>query len=114
MCKGSSAYKNYGARGITVCKRWLKFENFLADMGPRPSPEHTIERANNDKGYDPKNCVWLHTSGQNGNRRNSRSVTLRGETHTVAEWCHRTGLRYSTLQGRLNAGWPPERALSPV
>jgi hypothetical protein len=62
-------YANYGARGIGLCERWNKFENFLADMGKRPSPELTIERVDNDKGYGPDNCVWDTRSQQNHNRR---------------------------------------------
>lgn len=63
------AYRNYGARGITVCERWRTFENFLADMGERPTNNHTIERKNNDGNYEPDNCVWLPRPEQNRNRR---------------------------------------------
>jgi hypothetical protein len=66
----NAAYKNYGARGITVCERWRgSFELFLADMGARPSPQHTIERLNNDRGYEPGNCCWATRSEQNRNQR---------------------------------------------
>jgi hypothetical protein len=61
-------YKYYGARGITVCKRWRKFENFLADMGERP-PKHTIDRINNKHGYSPRNCQWATRTQQDKNRR---------------------------------------------
>ena len=110
----NKSFKNYGGRGITVCERWRKFENFIADMGRRPSSAHTIERKNNDQGYRPDNCVWVPRSEQSGNRRNSRRITARGETLTVAEWSRRTGLNYTTIQRRLDVGWDPERALSPV
>jgi hypothetical protein len=63
-------YRNYGARGIAVCERWLSFENFYADMGD-PPPGMSIDRVNNDLGYSAKNCRWATTSEQNRNRRPS-------------------------------------------
>jgi len=64
-------YKNYGGRGITICKRWRKFENFLKDMGPKPKGL-TIERKNNNRGYSPSNCVWATRTQQIHNRRNMK------------------------------------------
>lgn len=67
--EGHDAYVNYGGRGITVCDEWLKFENFALDMGMRPTPYHTLERADNNQGYNKLNCIWASRSEQCVNRR---------------------------------------------
>lgn len=69
----NSAYANYGGRGIAVCERWRSSAAFFADMGPRPSPQHTLERVNNSGGYGPDNCQWVSRSDNNRNKRRYRN-----------------------------------------
>jgi len=105
-------YPNYGGRGITVDPRWDNFEVFLNDMGPRPTPPHSIERVDNDLGYTPDNCVWASPTTQARNRRNVRFYTYDGITLCIQDWANRTGIKYRKLLRRLNRGWNFERAIS--
>ena len=104
-------FKAYGGRGITVCKRWHTFINFLEDMGEKP--EHlSIERVNNNKGYSPDNCKWATRKEQNSNTRRNRLITHNKETHTLSEWAAIKNKNYQTLRARLNRSkWPIEMAL---
>lgn len=109
------AYQDYGARGITVCDRWMEsFENFLADMGPKPSPRHSIERVNNDLGYSPDNCKWATRAEQNRNTRANHVISHNGETMCLRDWAKRLELTSDALTRRIEAGWPIEEVLSPV
>ncbi len=108
----SKSYKRYGGRGITICKRWMRFENFLADMGVRPSLKHTIERKDNEGNYRPGNCCWATYKEQARNRSNNRLLTFKGRTLPVAAWAEEVGLKSGTLWVRLKRGWSVQRALS--
>lgn len=106
-------YNQYGGRGIKVCERWRSsLHAFLADMGPRPSPVHSIERIDNDGDYEPGNCRWATQGEQANNRQVSRHVEFNGARKTVAQWAQEYGLGKSTLGRRLNLGWPIELALT--
>lgn len=72
--QNSTEYYLYGARGIKVCDRWKKFENFYKDMGEKPSPRHSIDRINNDGNYEPSNCRWATYHQQQSNRRNNNAT----------------------------------------
>jgi hypothetical protein len=93
-------YPLYGARGITVCKRWASFEAFLSDMGEKPDGL-SIERLDNLRGYEPNNCKWATPVEQANNTRRNRRLTFRGETLTLTAWARRLGLYPSTLHERL-------------
>lgn len=99
-----SNYRDYGGRGIKVCKRWHDFENFIADMGNRPSYKHTIDRINNNKGYEPNNCKWSTPIEQQSNRRDNVYVDYKGERLTQAEAARREGVARSTLIYRVRKG----------
>lgn len=114
-CERDNNYKNYGGRGIRICDRWRGrdgFANFYADMGPRPSKKHSIERKNNDGDYCPENCVWATMVQQARNTRKNRRITFRGLTRTLVEWRDSTGLTTDTIRRRLKDGWPVELALT--
>jgi hypothetical protein len=105
-------YKGYGGRGIKVCERWGRYENFLADMGRRPSPTHSIERKNNNGDYEPENCVWATKKEQGRNKRNNRWFTHDGETLTLSEWARKRGIKRTTLRMRLDVyRWPFSKAI---
>lgn len=107
------AYKNYGARGITVCIDWRESrDKFFEDMGPRTSPDHTLERLDNELGYCKTNCAWRTHQEQQSNRRSNRNITFRGETLTITEWARRIGASDNVISLRLKYGWSIEKALT--
>ena len=102
----------YMERGITVCQRWLKFENFLADMGERPEGM-TLDRINNDGNYEPGNCRWATRSEQARNTRKSIHITYRGKTQPLVDWAKELRMSYDLLFFRLRIKWEtPEFAFS--
>lgn len=106
-------FKNYGARGITVCDRWHQFENFIADMGEKPFPKATIERKDNNGNYCPENCVWATRTIQTRNKRNTRKVQYQGEERSLAELAELAGVPLRNVRERIDRnGWDIERALT--
>lgn len=108
----STDYHRYGARGISVCERWKDFGAFLADMGRRPSVDHTIERVDNLGNYEPGNVRWATRIDQANNRRSNHLLAHRGQTRTVAEWARISGLKAATLFRRIRVGWDVSRAIT--
>lgn len=104
-------WRSYKGRGITVCDRWLKFENFLADMGEKPLGRFTIDRIDNNGNYEPKNCRWATYTDQNRNKRNNHLLTFNGKTMCIAEWAEAMGIERDRLKARIYMGWSTKRAL---
>jgi hypothetical protein len=106
-------YPSYGGRGIGVCARWqFSFENFLADMGPRP-PRTSIDRIDVNGNYDPSNCRWADAKTQQRNRRNNHLVTAFGKTQCLSDWGDETGVPRRVISERLRKlGWSAERAIT--
>ncbi len=104
--------KNYVERGVTISKRWLKFENFLADMGKKPTPRHSIERKDNDGPYSKKNCRWATQREQAQNTRRNVFLEHGGERLILAEWARRLGGDHSHIQGRIRLGWSVSDAVT--
>jgi hypothetical protein len=105
-------FADYGGRGITYCERWKKFENFLEDMGRKPGPGFSIERKANNDNYEFSNCVWATRGEQNNNTRRNRRLAHNGTVMTVAQRAEETGIKYTTIQSRLRAGWSVSRILT--
>jgi hypothetical protein len=100
----------YGGRGIRVCWRWKKFENFLADMGEAP-PGLTLDRKNNDGNYSPSNCWWATQAEQERNKDHTRYIDHKGQRMCVTDWAAVKGLKINLICTRLSRGWSVERAL---
>ncbi len=107
------AYEHYGKRGITVCDEWKEsFEAFYRDMGPRPSPQHSIDRRKNDKGYSKENCRWVTPIEQQNNKRTNLYFGFAGEIKTLAQWCRVLNLSYKKTHRRIyRDGWTFEAAI---
>ena len=104
----NKSFHNYGGRGITVCERWLSgFDAFFADMGPRPSARHSIDRWPDVNGnYEPGNCRWATSHEQMNNLRQNKNVTFKGRTESLSTWSRETGIPRSTLASRASRGVP--------
>jgi len=107
----AQSYKAYGGRGITVCERWRdSFENFLSDMGLRPSRDHSLDRfPDNDGPYAPDNVRWATRTEQTRNTRRNHLITLAGKTACLAEWLEELGMLHSTYYQRRGRGMSAEK-----
>jgi hypothetical protein len=106
-------WRLYGGKGIRVCARWRHtFAAFLADMGERPSPKHSIDRRDGTKGYSPENCRWATAKEQANNTAANRRLTYNGVTRTLSQWADVVGIDMQLLSARNRAGWSVERVLT--
>lgn len=106
-------YRNYGGRGIKVCKSWRNIKEFISwarSSGYKSGL--TIERKDVNKDYAPSNCCWIDNKHQARNTRKVRKLTYQGVTRTVSDWADLTGINHRTLKGRLNRGWSAQKALT--
>jgi len=114
-CKNphNNRYRIYGGRGISVCERWVhSFENFLADMGRKPSPNHSIDRyPNNDGNYESGNCRWATREEQARNTHANVWLTVDGVSMILDDWAKTTGIASETIAARIARGWTVDRAV---
>jgi len=112
LSPANKQYPNYGARGIKVCKRWDSYPNFLLDMGRRPSPNHSIDRIDNDGNYEPSNCRWATKKEQVDNRRVARWFIVNNKKITRLDLAKSLNMNPTTLDERLKKGWSMDRILN--
>lgn len=109
----NEGYKDYGDRGITVCKRWDSFENFYVDMGDRPSKQHSLERKDVNGNYEQNNCKWATKKEQARNTRNNVFWIYDNKTYCISEWAEILKINKDTLYSRVyKSGWTVEQALT--
>lgn len=106
------AYNRYGGRGITVCLRWQKFENFLSDNASLFREGLSLDRKNNNGNYSPRNCEWVTKTAQSNNRHNNLFFSFSGSRLTCAQWARKLGVKEITLRKRYQAGWSVQNILT--
>lgn len=94
-------FHRYGGRGIRVCDEWKEFQTFYRDMGVKPSPSHSLDRIDNNKGYSKENCRWATRKQQNLNYSRNKCFTYRGVTKPLSEWAEEINMAYSCLYTRI-------------
>lgn len=111
--ENNSAYQNYGGRGISMHEPWRQsFVAFLADVGDRPSLQHSLDRINNDGNYEPGNVRWATMTTQSANRRTTTILKLNGITKPLTEWAVQYGISYKIIHQRIADGWSARRAVT--
>lgn len=106
-------YARYGGRGISVCDRWRDFDQFLSDVGPRPTPSHSLDRKDNDGNYEPGNVTWATKIEQQNNKRNTHWVEYRGQRMSIADAVRAAGslVTRENAACRIKTGWSVAKAV---
>jgi hypothetical protein len=107
----AARYERYGGRGIKVCERWMKFANFLADMG-EPADGMSIDRIANDGDYEPSNCRWATRQEQARNTSRTTFLEIGGIKKPVSVWADEAGIDRAVFAARIRSGWTSDRALT--
>jgi hypothetical protein len=102
-------YSIYGGRGITYCRQWKVFDNFILDMGPRPSEDHQIDRIDNDGNYEPSNCRWATRSENMRNTRRAKKVNYNGDLSHILDISEKEGIDRNVIYRRYKLGYRDER-----
>ena len=111
--KNSINYPRYGGKGVSVCAKWINdFEAFYSDMGPRPSPDHQIDRIDSNGDYEPVNCRWVDKYEQANNKSDNVILIVDGKKVPRGKAIRDSGLPYPTVVKRLKMGWSVEDALT--
>lgn len=106
-------FKYYGRLGIKVCDRWLNsFQNFLSDLGRKPTAKHSVDRINPNGNYEPDNCRWASAMEQANNKRGTHLFNHEGVTDTVSNWCRHFNINSSAVHARVRRGWSLKRAIT--
>jgi len=105
-------WEHYGGRGVAVSPRWDSFWVFLVDVGPRPTPGHSLDRTDVDGNYEPGNVRWATKSEQSRNRRDNNVISHQGEEKCIQDWADESGVSASTIRSRLGLGWSVKMALT--
>jgi hypothetical protein len=113
LVKTHTEYENYGGRGIAIDPRWDEFNTFLFDMGPKPTPRHTLDRIDVNGNYTPSNCRWATRGRQANNARTNHRIEAFGRNENVTTWAGMLGMHNSTLCRQLK-NLSPSEALSHV
>lgn len=108
----NKGFPDYGGRGITVCERWRKFENFYADLGQRPGKGYSLERLRNNGHYEPGNVIWATPKQQSRNKRNNIILTHNGQSNILADWAEELNIGDGAIRARLRRGWTIEQILN--